>query len=224
MQTEDNDGGGLSVFLIEGDSLDQVPDSHQKLITPTIREVFADPPAHFRGIADICPFPQMAKWLRALLNEEEWMLALHQGDPPEWTSVGFSWASSKVRGADIAPSSGVVPAALSAPLRQYYSLVDEIRWMSFGNAGGLDDSRSQTPLSTFGDSYVGPEILKDKAYVLGWSPCGDMLVYTEKNQGGWRSHETGQLHFLGTIEETIDWVFGELLADRCPDIDYSWFR
>jgi hypothetical protein len=27
---------------------------------------------------------------------------------------------------------------------------------------------------------------------------------------------------LGTIDDTINWVYAELLAGRCPDFDYDW--
>ena len=49
-----------------------------------------------------------------------------------------------------------------------------------------------------------------------------MLVYTKDGRGGWCCHENGKVHLLGTIEDTINWVYGELLAGRCPDFDYSW--
>jgi hypothetical protein len=223
MEIDDNDGGGQSVLLVEGDTLDEVPDSHRDLITSSIREVFADPPAHFRRIARDCPFPQMAAWLRTVVEENDWHLALHRGDPTEWTAAGFVWNSSKLHGAEITPSSGTPPATLPETLRRYYSLVDAIRWMSFGYAGGLDGVAENEPVSTFGASYIGTELLTSRAFVFGWALCGDMLIYTHDNRGGWRSHESGQLHLLGTIEETIEWVFTELLADRRPDTDYTWF-
>src|SRR5262249_39109247 len=137
MEIEDNRGDGQSVLLFDGDDLDEVPDSHRDLITPSIREGFADPPAHFRRVARRCPFPQMAVWLRALLRVKDWELALHRGDPPEWTAAGFTWKSAKVYGAEITPSSGTPPTTLPAVLRDYYSLVDKIRWMPFGLSGGL---------------------------------------------------------------------------------------
>src|SRR5438105_5318923 len=43
-----NEAGGKSWVLVEGDSLDKVPKSHRDIITPHVREVFADPAGHFR--------------------------------------------------------------------------------------------------------------------------------------------------------------------------------
>jgi hypothetical protein len=37
-------------------------------------------------------------------------------------------------------------------------------------------------------------------------------------------HEDGQIHLLGSVLDTIDWVYGELLADRCPDFNDSWIK
>jgi hypothetical protein len=223
MEIDENDGGGQSVLLVEGDTLDEVPDSHRDLITPAIQEAFVNPRGHFRKIARKCPFPKMAAWLRALLKENDWELGLHHGDPAEWTAAGFHWRSSKVFGAEIAPSAGPTPAALPAALQRFYSLVDSIRWLPFGYAGGLSSCKHHEPVSTFGRSYCGTKKETAKAVVFGWALCGDMLIYTEDDRGGWRSHENSQLHVLGTIEETIEWVFAELLANRRPDTDYTWF-
>jgi hypothetical protein len=112
VQSIKNEGGGKTVVLVAGDSLDKVPKSHRDIITPQVREVFADPPGHFRRIADACPFPQMAVWLRALLAEDVWYLALHRGDPPHLTAAGFGWPSETVLDAEITPSRGKVPRGL----------------------------------------------------------------------------------------------------------------
>jgi hypothetical protein len=221
MQVEENEGGGKSVILEAGDSLDKVPKSHRDLITPQLRETFSDPPSYFRQIADECSFPAMAAWLRILIEEENWELVLHRGDPEEWTSAGIRWWSEKVRSAEITPACAVVPPGLPPTLGRYYSLVDEVSWMPFGCAGGLDGSSSHTPLTDFCFEYQGAEIDPAKTFVLGWSPCGDMLIYTDDGRGGWLAHETAEIQLLGTIEETIEWVYLELQADRCPDFDYN---
>ena len=44
-----------------------------------------------------------------------------------------------------------------------------------------------------------------------------MIVYTADGRGGWLCHENGEIRLLGSVLDTIDWVYGELLADRCPD-------
>lgn len=222
MKSEENCAGGKTVILFPGDKLEKVPKTHRALLTASIREAFGDPSVHFRQVAEICPFPPMKAWLGSLLKEGDWKLALHRGDPPEWTSAAFDWNSSKVRGAEITPSKEDPPATLPAVFQSYYLLVDSIRWMPFGGAGGLEGCRDHIPVSTFRVDHLGTNVDPAKTFVFGWSPGGDMLVYAHDGRGGWLCHENGKVHWLGSIADTIEWVFAELLADRCPDFDYSW--
>lgn len=222
MEIEENEGGGTSVLLFPGDRLDKVPSSHQKLITSRVRQVFADPVGHFNRLADECPFSQMATWLRALLAEKSWYLALHRGALEEMKSVGFGWSSEKVRGAEISPSIEAATADRPEALRRYYALVDRVQWMPFCCSGGLDGASSEISLAAFSFPYHGAKVDPDEAFVFGSSPCGDMIIYTLDGRGGWACHENGKIHLLGTIEDTINWVFAELIANRCPEFDYNW--
>ncbi len=225
MRTEKNEGGGRSVILYVGDDLKKVPRSHRALLTPQLREAFADPGSYFRRIAERCPFPAMAGWLRAVIAENLWDLALHRGVPPvpvEWTAAGIRWWSDGVRSAEITPAGDTVPDDLPPALRRYYSLVDRVSWMPFGCAGGLEGAGDRTPLTDFDYDYHGADIDPSRTFVLGSSTGGDMLIWTDDGRGGWFCHENGRIHLLGTIEDTIDWVYAELQADRCPDFDYNW--
>jgi hypothetical protein len=224
MFIEDNDGGGKSVFLTAGDSLAKIPKSHRKLLTPRLREVFADPLAHFQKVADSCPFASMAAWLNALLTGGTWILALHQGDPATLTEAGFLWVSEEVLTAEITPSCGTKFPHQPPALRRYYSLVDGVRWMSFGCAGGLIGCQEYSSLADDFSHYEfhGADIDPAKTFVFGSSSCGDMLIYTEDGRGGWFCHENGKIHLLGTVEDTIQWIYGELLENRSPDFDYNW--
>lgn len=224
MLIEDNEGGGSSVFVFAGDGLGEVPESHRGLITPGLRKAFVDPPAYFRRIAETCPFPNMAAWLRALLGEGAWALGLHRSFRPEWSAAGYCWWSDHVRSAEIAPPGGRTPRGLPAALKGYYSLVDRVSWMPFGGGGGLSGRAGHDPLAAFDPMYHGRGAGLDpkKTFVFGGSSGGDMLIYTKDGRGGWLCHENGKIHILGTIEEAIDWVYAELLADRSPDFDYGW--
>jgi hypothetical protein len=234
-----NEAGGVSVYLVNGDDLNEVPDSHRTSITPVIREVFVDPPAFCRRIADRTPFPHMATWLRALAEEEIWALGLHHSSRDEWTAAGFTFWSDEVFGAEITPSDGSDTPGLPPTLRGYYSLVDRVSWMPFGCSGGLSGRAGHDPLTTFGglsgraghvplttfdEMYHGRRagVEPEKTFVFGSSSGGDLLLYTADDRGGWLCHENGWVHLLGTIRETIDWVYAELLANRSPDFDYGW--
>lgn len=89
--------------------------------------------------------------------------------------------------------------------------------MGFGAAGGLDALEGHAPLTAFGCDYHGADVEPARTFVFGWSPCGDMIIYTADGRGGWLSHDNGEIRLLGSALDTVDWVYGELLADRCPD-------
>ncbi len=116
-----NDGGGTTVRLAEGDSIDDVPKSHQKLISGPIRVAFQDPHTYFSHLVANAPVPAMKRWLRSVLDENDWQLNLHQGDPEEWTSAGFCWWSDTVRSAEVAPPDEVRPKSRLPVLDDYFS-------------------------------------------------------------------------------------------------------
>ena len=78
------------------------------------------------------------------------------------------------------------------------------------------------------ESYYDDEqhagVNPSKTFAFGFSFCGDSLIYTEGDKAGWLCHENGRIHLLGTIEDTIKWVYKQLLADRCPEFDYDWLE
>src|SRR5687768_16906447 len=119
MRREENEAGGQSICLSPGDRLAEVPPPHRRLITPAIRAAFADPPRYFRHVADRCPFPTMAAWLRALLAEGAWELRLHQGYSDDYAAAGFDWSSAALRGAMITPPSARPRRRLPPALRRY---------------------------------------------------------------------------------------------------------
>jgi hypothetical protein len=220
MRIEDNCGGGDTVILDPGDSLDDVPSSHRKLLTAALRRAFADPIAHFRDIAERCPFPRMVQWLEKLLKEGKWALHLNKCNPEygDWSLTGFQWSSKQVRGATIALPRKK-PRGLPKSLQDYYSLVDEVNWIAFGGAGDLDGSGPHKSLAKI--PYYRAVEDADAIHLWGSSACGDMLIYSTKDRGGWLSHETSHIHWLGSIADAINWVYGELLANRTPDYDYN---
>ena len=224
MEIVENEAGGQTVILTGGDELSQVPRSHRRLITASIREAFADTGTYFRSTSDRCPFPQMAKWLRAVLAEGRWELQLNRG----WgkhASAGFYWRSEEVRGAMIAPPCGRVTTAYPDDLCRYYSLVDAVIWTGFGVAGGLRGVGKHPPLRAYRLDCHGAEVDLKKTFIWGQSLPGDMLIYTADGRGGWLNHGSHQIHLLGTIADPIDWVFSELLAGRRPEWDHDkWDR
>jgi hypothetical protein len=211
-----NEAGGQTVTLAGGDDLRKVPKSHRHLITSNIRTAFADPTQYFRDVADQCRFPQMARWLRALLAENQWALQLHRGYGKH-ASAGFCWRSENVRCAMIGLPSDLDLSGYPASLQEYYSLVDVVDWDGVWVSRSPRRGRGDPPLTVFRFDYYGAEVDLDETFVWGYSPCGDMLIYTADGRGGWLNHESHQIHLLGTIADAINWVYSELLANRCPE-------
>ncbi|MEK6236176.1 MAG: hypothetical protein N2C14_15830 [Planctomycetales bacterium] len=223
METKE-DYPGTTVLLGDDDSLDDVPESHQSLISDETRAVFADPAAYFSDVRDRCEFPKMKQWLARSVEQDEWQLELCLGETPDGivSSVQF-----------IGPVEDVCPAGMELPdpeadltslppaLRDLHLLVDGVYWQSFGCAGGVDPASWHRSLK---EAQVGTpsEEFARSTYVWGGSYCGDSLIHALDDRGGWLSHETLKVHWIGTIAETLDWLFGEMLAGREPNYDYSW--
>lgn len=224
MQIDQNIADGETVLLNENESLDVVPVSHLHLLTPALREAFADPRKHFLALAERCPFPNMATWLRLVATEGGWLLHLALGDPEieGWALAGFTWAHAEAMAAIIRiPDHS--PPDLPQDLWRYYSLVDAVQWQDFGYGGGMYGAHSHTPLTSYAH-YAEGKPDADRIRIWGGSLGGDMLIYSLDNRGGWLCHETGEIHWMGTIADTINWVFGEMLEGREPDFNYDWLR
>lgn len=223
MEQVENEAGGTSVLLDEGDDLRKVPRSHRHLLTDALRAAFPDPVGYFAGIARRCPFPKMRRWLKALVAEGSWQLQLHQGWPEEWNLAGFKWRSQKVGSAVVGLPSGAELAALCPALHRYYELVGEVHWDSFEMGGGLGDgSGYETPMTAFQFIWTGDKLDLETTYCWGTGTNGEMLVYTRDGRAGWV--DMGNVHMLGTVEEGIDWIYGRLLAKRLPQFDHRRWK
>lgn len=217
MDITDEEFGGTLVTLRKGDSLKSVPRSHRKLVTAEIETWWADPLGAVRRVADSAVTPNMAEWFRRMADAGSWRLELHKASYGEMRA-GYWLSSPDIRGAEVGPPAAQ-PAVKHLPtgLADYYRLVEYVDWMGFGAAGGLDGPDGHPSLAGFGYDYHGAEIEPARTFVFGYSPCGDMIVYTADGRGGWLGHENGEVRLLGSVLDTLDWVYGELLADRCPD-------
>jgi hypothetical protein len=219
MRVEENEASGESVLLGAGDSLDDIPKSHSHLLTAPLIEAFADPIAYFANIAARCPFPEMKRWILALVAKPRWELRLHLDCESEWGTAGYYWSSKVVRSATIGlpvEPIGDFPNAIQC----YYTLVDFVDWMGFGCLGGLSSASDQPSLAdTYQLDYTRASIDPTTAFVCGVSPCGNVLIWTPDDVGGWVDHETGNIKIIGTIEATINSVYRTLNANKCPDIE-----
>lgn len=223
MRTQQNVVYGTCCFLAPGEDPGKLPPKHRELLTPALLRAFADPAGYFGAIADRCGFPNMAAWLRKLI-QGEWELALHRTGPPvgdDWTAAGILFRTPAVCGAEIEPPAARVSKRLPAALQQYFALVGAVSWEEFGVSGGLDGPTDHESLTEFG--YGGPyaEVDPRRTFAFGRSICGDSLIYTKDGRAGWWCHGDDTIRLVGTIEELIEWIYGELLAKRHPEYHYG---
>lgn len=223
MVVKENEAGGLSAFIDQSETLRVVPKSHRALLTPELRQAFRNPEKYLQGLIERCPFPAMEKWLTALLESCSYQLELHQGEPPQWTEAGITWFSDEVCSARITPALAETAPRHPEELKQYYRLVDKVSWMPFGLGGGMYKGAVHQHPSVEEVLWGNHPVPFDptKAFVFGSSFCGDMLIYTLDGRGGWMCHENCRVHLLGSISDTINWIYSELQARRHPEFDYE---
>lgn len=230
MRTEDNEMQGTTVVLTAGDRLDDVPESHQALITEDIQAVFADPFSYFDELAKRCPFHQMREWIRAGLKERNWELQLHRG----WCDIaltGFEWQSESVRSAILELPRSCDLTEFPEELQEFWSLVGIVHWNGFGCSGGLGACADETrntgdilmPLSCFDGNWTGATFDPDEAFSWGRSPCGDLVICLNDGRGGWAYLGDHKVHLLGSIGDTINHIFRRLIENRCPEWEREWY-
>ncbi len=226
MRIEDNCGGGDTVILGPGDDLSQTPETHRELISPMVRDAFVDPVGYFRDIANRSRFEELSRWINTLIAEPAWELELSRGYPYDervnWTMTGFRWNSDSITGALIGLPARHDFNAYPSALAEYFRLVDVVHWSEFGGAGGLKGAVDHEPISEFWYDFKDAQLRPDEVFVFGFSACGDMLIYSTDDRGGWMCHENGHIHWLGSITSAINWIFRELLKDKEPEYDYTW--
>src|ERR1700761_2594010 len=92
MKFVENQGGGTTIVLVEGDSLDAVPASHADILTPELREAFRDPRACFSEIARQTRIKSFQDLLTRHVDKGRWELLLADTYMMERSTVGgFVW-------------------------------------------------------------------------------------------------------------------------------------
>ncbi len=221
MKNAQNDAGGVTYTLTEGDRLDDVPPSHREIITPDIQEAFPDPRAYFARIAKVSMQRNFSAWLGKMVEKGHWSLVLANANPMFGECVvAFQWSLSGVWGAMVEP--GAIPRnECHADFGQISSYVRLIQWGDVGWAGGLWGIGTGCPLSNYNYPSECPGFPSATSEVFANTEGGDQFVHTPEGDVGFISHEICKAYRIGTIGETLDWIFGELLEGREPDFDYS---
>jgi hypothetical protein len=226
MKTEENCAGGETVLVSRKDSLERVPETHASLLTTGVREAFPDPIAYFRKVAARSRFVAFRAWLERLLQGNQWELRLHTNGFESPGIAAFAFRAPSITIAELAPpQSEPLDDSFPDEIVEFYSLVDWVHWSVYGGAGGIERGGPHRPISAFGKKFVGSKINPKKAGELGSTGCGDMFIYTSDGRGGMLCHENLHVHLIGTIGETFEWIFQELLEGREPEFNYGeWLR
>jgi len=220
MEVTEEEFGGTRVMLGPGDSLKDVPRSHRGLLTSEIKAWWKDPVKAARQVADRAVTPKMGRWFGRMADAGRWELQLHIMDGVDVTSAGFEWSCPGLRGAEVGPPTPK-PLAKYLPLAlaDYYRLVGYVDWGGFGKIGGLTGPAGHTPLNVFPKVWTGADVDRSRTFVIGTDAGGGMhmVICTTDGRGGWLNYGEGEIVLLGSVLDTLDWVYGELLADRSPD-------
>ena len=219
MQARPNDGGGTTLGLANGDDLDEVPDSHQDLLTDSIRQAFRDPVSCFSAIAKQTQIPSLDHYLGRFVADGNWLLLLADTYMMDRETIaGFQWFH-----ADQCPCMFGLSTADCDDDRfaSLYDHISMVHWDSIGFAGGILPFAKHITVEAYGATSSNAVFPSDSTVVFGNSSCGDMMVCNNSGDAGYLSHETGASYVVGSFPEMLDWIFGELLENRMPEFDYS---
>lgn len=222
MQSETNMGGGTTLILTVGDSFSDVPESHRDIITPEIRDAFQNAPEYFRQIASQSELKNFAAWLNTLIQRGTWSLRLADTYMMKRDTVGaFRWSAPGIYGAMIEPGALHDIAERDVEFSDPFSWIRMVYWSDVAFAGGLLSTGShwfEYDTEAESDPFDFPLA---ECTAFGSTSCGDQFIYNKDGEAGFFSHEISRAYRLGTIRESLDWIFGELLAGREPQFDYS---
>ncbi|WP_020470865.1 hypothetical protein [Zavarzinella formosa] len=211
MEVRENETGGRTVNVFPGDSLKRVPASHAALITSDIRWIFADVPGYFLRMAESAPVPAMAEWLRRMVAGGDWRLSLHRHKQSKETRAGFAWRSAVMHSAEIGPPSG--KEWPPGPVGEFFTLIGYLDWNGFGQTGTL---HPPFPVLDERSDSIQDSLRMDLSRAIAWGEFnGDMLIAISPDFGGWITI-SGSVVPLGTVSDSIEWVFQSLLDNRSP--------
>lgn len=210
---------GVVLVCEKGDDLAKIPPAYRHLITPDIRNVFTDPEGYFRNVAERCQFPKVAEWLRVLTEKYCWHLELVRSQYAG-ERAGFRWKLQDVFSVTIGLPLGEDLSKLPPEMAHYYSLLDFVDPFPYeadsdDATGNLYSVKHLHLLSTVTKKRRLP-VDPFTTYVWGNSMDGDSLFFTPDGRGGWYLLAEHLAHVLGTIAQTIDNIYSQLLAGELP--------
>lgn len=234
---------GWELLTIEPhESLTNVPSQFDQLLTPNIRSVFADATVYFQNLSKNCPFPAMTAWLSRMFEAGSWQLNLFHWEVAGSKWGGFQWSaiSQALREGDIiivlddddatwrGSDNTAIPtgATICLPeawdfdrfppaIQKLHTLVGQIRWSNPGHAGSLKSPSDVRPVTEHFAFNGDPNGIAGTTFAWGTTHCGETMVFNLDGRAGWMS-SSGRIDLEMTVEQMIDWLFGELLQGNEP--------
>ncbi len=217
-----NEAGGTTLVLAEGDDLSSVPTSHRDLINNSIRQAFCDPMQYFATIAERIQIASLQRYLGRFVADGNWSLVLADTYMVERATIAaFQWFHADQRSCMFGLPTGDCDDVRFAPIYELFSLV---HWESVGFGGGIVPYRDHLAVADYSAASINPAFPADSTTVFGTSACGDMMVCNASGDAGYLSHDQGTSYVVGSLSEMLDWVFGELIRGRTPEMDPVRYR
>ena len=219
MLTRPNDGGGTTLVLAERDDLDAVPDSHRDIVTDSVRDAFSDPVSYFSDIASRTEIQNLQLYMHNFASGGRWSLLLADTYMMDRDTIAaFQWFRADQYPCMFGPRRSDCEDGRFA---SFYDDLSLAHWDSIGFSGGILPARSHITVNDHGMPSVSRMFPADSTTVFGTSACGDMMVCNTSGDAGYLSHESGASYVVGSFPEMLNWVFGELIQGRTPELDYS---
>jgi hypothetical protein len=134
--------------------------------------------------------------------------------------AAFAFDSIAVTPIQVSPGSNCAVCAGVADMTAFCRQIGWLHWTVYGGAGGLD----RCPHTSFADPdrpLKIPEIDSSSTYSFGSTACGDEYVYDTAGRAGMLAHESLRIFWIGTVADTMNWIFHELRHKRTPEFDYN---
>jgi len=226
MKSTSNRAGGITITLSPSESLDDVPKTHQALITDAIREAFVDPAGYFVELGVQSKLPGFQAFISELVRLAKPSLLLATGDEMfGGPTVGFQWWAGSQDGMPhhiiLEPGKRESLQVIPPGLRELYSVVRWVHWDQVGFSGGLFTDEQICTVARC-DIPCRSNVFPPKStFIFGNTASGDMFINNAQGEAGFLSHETGSAYSLGSLTDALNWIFDELRQGREPEFDYE---
>ncbi len=199
------------------DSIGDLPHKFRAAVEKHVETAFADPRSYFDRIAEKTPIKNFAKYLRAMIENNDWRLMIEDAYAVNRvTRVGFNWYHPECYSTTIS----VRPQPDNSLFGSLFNCADGIYWDAVGSAGGIFPVDGFHPLVD--TCLESPDFPKEsEAIVFGDDSGGDVFIYDRGGRAGMICHETGDSMLFPDVHSCCDWIFGQLVEGKPPEFQWN---